>query len=219
MRSSAPSSVNEQHTRQARAPSRAGVTRARHALARYRHALQEDFAFMRQARAKYLNDHIGADTWPKEAVKRIGLQMMVAIRTMHLFRDVGFLPGAQATSRLIRHVYGAEVHWNSCWEPGINIVHGNGLVVGAGAHIHTGCLLLHNVTLGDAYDASSDLIGGPTLRANVHVGPNSCLLGPIEIGEHSKIMAGSTLDHSVPAGSLVRPAEVVVSSRAGFRTH
>jgi len=187
--------------------------RLRTALDRYRAGLEGDFAFMREARAKYLGDHIAADAWPKEAIKRIGLQMMVAIRTMHLLRDAGLMPGAQLASRIIRYVYGAEIHPSSRWEPGINIVHGNGLVVGAGAHIHKGCLLLHNVTLGDAYDAKAKMIGGPTLEAHVHVGPNSCLLGPIRIGEHSKIMAGSVLDHSIPARTLVRPAPVLEMSR------
>ena len=33
-------------------------------------------------------------------------------------------------SRLIRHAYGAEIHWKAGLEPGISIVHGTGVVVG-----------------------------------------------------------------------------------------
>lgn len=189
------------------------ISRLQGALRSYRAGLSGDFEFMRSARAKYLQDSIAPNAFPVELVKKIGLQMMVAIRTMHLLRDAGFTPGAQVVSRLIRHVYGAEIHWESQWAPGINIVHGNGLVVGAGAQIRSGCLLLHNVTLGDAYDQSTGRIGGPSLGENVHIGPNSTLIGPISVGAHSKIMAGSTLDRSVPARSLVRPAPVMVTTR------
>jgi serine acetyltransferase len=57
------------------------------------------------------------------------------------------------------------------------------------------------------------VIGGPTLDEHVHVGAGSALLGPIHVGSHSKIMAGCTVAQSVPPGSLVRPAPVVITSR------
>jgi serine O-acetyltransferase len=190
------------------------VDRVRAALITFRHALQEDFAFMRRARAKYLNDDMSESAFPVEVAKKIGLQMMVAVRTMHLVRDAGAPMGAQVVSRMIRYVYGAEIHYQSQWAAGVNIVHGNGLVVGSGAIIGPGSVLFHNVTLGDAFDKTTGRIGGPILVSNVHVGPGCALLGPITIGEHSKLMAGSTLDCSVPARSLVRPAQVQVVSRS-----
>lgn len=179
----------------------------------YAQNVKADFELMREGRAKYLGDSIAEDALASETVKRIGLQMMVAIRTMHFFRDAGFLPGAQVASRVIRHVYAAEIHPQSRWAPGVNIVHGNGLAVGSGAQIRHGCVLLHNVTLGDAFDQETGVIGGPTLDEHVHVGAGCALLGPIHVGSHSKIMAGSTLAQSVPAGSLVRPAPVVITPR------
>jgi serine acetyltransferase len=189
------------------------LLRLRHAVQTYVHNVRADFELMREGRAKYLGDSIAEDALAGETLKRIGLQMMVAIRTMHLFRDAGFTTGAQVTSRLIRHVYAAEIHPASRWSPGINIVHGNGLAVGGGAQIRHGCVLLHNVTLGDAFDKATGVIGGPTLGEHVHVGAGSTLLGPIHIGNNSKIQAGSTLSQSVPPGSLVRPAPVVVTQR------
>ena len=103
-----------------RAPRRAGIGAA---FSHYVAAVRADFELMRRGRAKYLGDDIGARAFPAEVVKRIGLQLMVAVRTMHLLRDAGLTPGAQIASRLIRHVYGAEIHWESEWEPGINLVH------------------------------------------------------------------------------------------------
>ena len=189
------------------------VAQLRAAVTIYVEGVRGDFELMRSGRAKYLGDNIGANDFPSELVKRIGLQMMVAIRTMHLFRDAGLAPAAQVASRLIRHVYGAEVHWQSRWEPGINLVHGNGLVVGKGATVRHGCVILHNVTLGDAFDPATGRIGGPSLGRNVHIGPGCTLLGPINIGDGSKLMAGSMLDSSVPPRSLVRPTPALVSRR------
>jgi serine O-acetyltransferase len=189
------------------------LARLRRAASTYIHNVQADFELMRQGRAKYLGDTIAEDALAGETLKRIGLQMMVAIRTMHFFRDAGLMLGAQITSRVIRHVYAAEVHPLSRWSPGINIVHGTGLAVGSGAQIRHGCVLLHNVTLGDAFDQATGVIGGPTLGEHVHVGAGCTLLGPIHVGNDSKIQAGSTLSHSVPPGSLVRPAPVVVTRR------
>lgn len=187
--------------------------RLRSALRSYVEGVRGDFELMRTGRAKYLGDAIAPNAFPSEVVKRIGLQIMVAIRTMHLLRDAGLTPGAQLASRLIRHVYGAEIHYLSQWEPGVNLVHGNGLVVGSGARIKHGCVILHNVTLGDAFDPSTGRIGGPTLGESVHIGPGCTLLGPISVGANSKLMAGSILDRSVPPRSLVKPNPPVITRR------
>jgi serine acetyltransferase len=194
-------------------PKRTRFERLSDALGTFKIAVREDFELMRRGRAKYLGDSIGEKALPIEAVKRIGLQMMVAIRTMHLFRDAGLEVGAQAASRLIRYVYGAEIHPESRWEPGINLVHGNGLVVGKGATLRRGCVILHNVTLGDAFDVKTGHIGGPSLGEGVHIGPGCTLIGPINVGDGTKLMAGSVLDSSVPPRSLVRPPASIISRR------
>ena len=50
----------------------------------------------------------------------------------------------------------------------------------------------------------------PTLERNVHVGPGASLIGPITVGEGSKVRAGAVLRRSVPPGSLVEtPAPLV----------
>jgi len=194
-------------------PQPAARPSVKHALSRFVGAVRADFELMRAGRQKYLGDTIAASAFPSEVVKRIGLQMMVAIRAMHLLRDAGSVQGAQFASRLIRHVYNAEIHWQSDWAPGVNLVHGNGLVVGSGTRIGPGCVLLHNVTLGDAFDAATGTIGGPQLGSGVHIGPGCVLLGPISVGAGSKLMAGSILDSSVPARSLVRPPAPLITKR------
>ncbi len=173
-----------------------------------------DFEAMQIGRAKYLGDEISYSQFPGEVVKKIGLQMMVAVRAMQLLRDARMPLGAQVASRMIRYVYGAEIHWDARIAPGTNIVHGNGLVIGGAVTVGEGCVLLHNVTLGAAFDPVTGVNVGPTLGKNVHVGPGATIIGKITVGDGSKIMAGAVLDRSVPPGSLVSPAPAVVTLRA-----
>ena len=136
---------------------------------------------------------------------------------MTLLRDarVPLLP--QIASRLIRHAYGAEVHWNTTILDGVAIVHGTGLVLSHRAVVGEGCILFHNVTLGEGLDPETKESGAPTLGRDVHVGPGATLLGPIHVGDGSKIAAGVVLTRSVPAGSLVKAPEPVVTERAAAR--
>ena len=56
-----------------------------------------------------------------------------------------------------------------------------------------GCILFHNVTLGEGVDPETRETGAPTLGRDVHVGPGATLLGPIHVGDGTKIMAGAVL--------------------------
>ena len=151
----------------------------------------------------------------RSAVTNVGLQMLVAVRLMRLLRDLRIPGGAQVASRLIRHLYGAEIHWNAEIAAGVSIVHGNGLVISHGAVVGPNCLLFQNVTLGESMQSSSRTVGSPTLLADVHVMPGAILLGPITIGAGSKIGANSVIDVDVAPRSVVRsPAVEVVARRS-----
>jgi serine acetyltransferase len=56
--------------------------------------------------------------------------------------------------------------------------------------------------------------GAPTLQARVHVAPGATLLGPITIGEGSKIMPNVVVTRDVPPGSVVEAPVPAVRSRA-----
>jgi serine O-acetyltransferase len=90
------------------------------------------------------------------------------------------------------------------------IVHGMGLAISHAARVARGCILFQNVTLGMGIDPTTRRTGAPTLERNVHVGPGATLIGPITIGEGSKVMAGAVVTRSVPPGSVVEtpPPEV-----------
>jgi serine O-acetyltransferase len=186
-------------------------------LSTFLRSVRADYATVQRYRAKYHGDERARAPQPADAVSKIGFQMMIAMRAMALVRDARLPLLPQVASRLIRHAYGAEVHWNTTLRDGIAIVHGTGLVLSHRAVIGEGCILFHNVTLGEGLDPETKETGAPTLGRDVHVGPGATLLGPIHVGDGTKIAAGAVLMRSVPAGSLVRPAEAVVTERAPSR--
>jgi serine acetyltransferase len=75
------------------------------------------------------------------------------------------------------------------------------------------------VTLGEGRDGDTQSVGSPTLEKDVHIGPNAVILGPIRVGEGTKIMATSVLTQSVPKGSLVSPGDTKISPRKQLKTN
>jgi serine O-acetyltransferase len=120
-------------------------------------------------------------------------------------------------SRLIRHMYGAEIHWKAQLAPGVSVIHGTGLVISHAAEVGPGCILFQDVTLGESLDPLTGVVGAPRLGSHVHVGPGAKLIGPIRLGSGSKVAAGAVLTRSVPPNSLVASPEAVVTSRARAR--
>ena len=180
----------------------------------WREALRADHAMVRHYEDRYGHHSRSSGRWLVDVITKVGLQELAAIRWMRLVRDLHVPLGAKITSRLIRHLYGSDVHWDAELAPGIVLVHGFGLAISHAARVGPGCILFQNVCLGMGIDPSTRQSGAPTLEANVHVGPGATLLGPITVGEGSKVMAGVTLTSSVPPGSVVEAVVPSVRRRA-----
>ena len=144
---------------------------------------------------------------------RAGFQMMVGYRLMRLFAESGVPLAPQVISRLVRFVYGADIHYEAQIADGVVIVHGMGMAVSGLARIGRGAILAHNVSIGEGIDPVTRAVGAPTLEERVHVGPGATLLGPITIGAGSKVMAGCVVRSSVPPDSLVEAPEPRVAPR------
>lgn len=154
-----------------------------------------------------------------DAVQRIGFQLLVAYRIMRLCRQLRFGLLARICSRLMRHLYSADVHWDAELAPGVVIVHGIGLVISHAARVGTGCVLFQQVTLGESIHPVTREVGAPTLEPHVHVAPGAVLIGPIVIGQQSKIAANAVVSASVPARSVVESPAMIVRSRDGVTGH
>ncbi len=190
----------------------AATTGVRAELRALRAAIRADHDMSLHYRRKY-HGEAGRSRLIVDLVRKVGFQMLVAYRIMRFFEAcrIPLLP--QLVSRFIRHAYSAEIHWKTRIAPGVSIVHGVGLVLSHAAEVGEGCILFQNVTLGENLNSTTGRVGAPRLGRNVHVGPGATLLGPIEVGEGSKIAAGVVLMRTVSPASRVTPAEPVVRGR------
>lgn len=188
--------------------------RVRGALRSMVAAVREDHAMLQHYDAKYASDVRGAGaSLPKDLVTRIGFQMLAACRVMRFCVDAGIPVAPKVASRLIRHAYGSDVHWEAQLEPGIVVVHGMGLAVSGAARVERGAILFQNVTLGMSLDPASGTSGAPVIERDVHVGAGSTLVGPITVGARSKVTANCFVRESVPPDSLVEAPAPTVSLR------
>jgi serine acetyltransferase/GT2 family glycosyltransferase len=177
--------------------------------------MRADLAADRVARARYASDaaesHARTSLMPGEP--DVGLRVMRAVRLMIFFRDAGHRLFAMITSRVIRHLYRSDVHWDAQWGEGVTLIHGFGLAISHAARIGPGCVVFHNVCLGVSIDAETRVSGAPTLEYGVHVGPGATLVGPIVVGGETTVMPAAVLSRSVPGGSVVAAAPPVVRRR------
>jgi serine O-acetyltransferase len=177
-------------------------------------AVREDHAMMRHYDEKYAADGRERDAnLARDLVSRIGFQMLASYRAMRFCVEAEIPLAPRVASRLIRHVYGSDIHWEAKLEPGVVLVHGMGLAISHAARVRRGAILFQNVTLGMGTDPVSRKSGAPIVEEGVHVGAGSTLFGPITVGARSKVTSNCLLRASVPPDSLVEAPAPKVSVR------
>jgi serine O-acetyltransferase len=177
-------------------------------------AVREDHAMLHHYDGKYPSGVGKEGSLLRDLVTRIGFQMLAACRAMRFCADAGIPLAPQAASRMIRHVYGSDIHWEAELEPGVVVVHGMGLAVSRAARVGRGVILFQNVTLGMGVDPDSRAVGAPVLEPNVHVGAGSTLVGPITVGAGSKVTSNCFVRASIRPDSLVESPMPTVSARS-----
>ncbi len=122
-------------------------------------------------------------------------------------RNLHFL--SRFVSQFSRFLTGIEIHPGATIGKRLFIDHGNGLVIGETAVIGNDVTLFHQVTLG----GTGKITGKrhPTIKDNVIVSTGAKVLGPIIIGENSKIGANAVILGDVPdnATAVGLPARIV----------
>lgn len=109
--------------------------------------------------------------------------------------------------------FGVDIHPACQIGKGVMFDHATGIVVGETAVIEDNVSLLQNVTLGGTGNEHGDR--HPKVRTGVLIGAGAKVLGNIEIGEGSKVGAGSVVLKDVPAHSTAVgiPAKIVGSPK------
>jgi serine O-acetyltransferase len=178
-------------------------------------AVREDHAMMHRYDDKYATERNDAGAaLARDLVTRVGFQMLAACRFMRFCARAEIPLAPKVASRMIRHLYGSDVHWEAQLEPGIVVVHGMGLAISRAACVQRGAILFQNVTIGMGIDPASRRVGAPVVEREVHVGAGSTLIGPITVGTGSKVTANCFVRASVPPHSIVEAPVPTVSARA-----
>ena len=138
-----------------------------------------------------------------------GLHARIMHRLSHALNERGMKFGARAVSQFAKFLTGIEIHPGATIGRRLVIDHGMGIVIGETAEIGDNCTIYQGVTLG----GTGKDVGKrhPTLGNNVMVGAGAKVLGPLKVGDNSKIAANAVVLHEVPENSTAVgiPAKVV----------
>lgn len=136
-------------------------------------------------------------------------------RVAHRFWGWGWLTLARFVSHVGRFLTGIEIHPAAKLGSGLFIDHGMGVVIGETSEIGENVTLLHGVTLGGTSLKREKR--HPTLGSNVVVGAGATILGAFQIGDGSRIGAGSVVVREVPPNSVVVGVPGRVTHKDGQR--
>lgn len=117
--------------------------------------------------------------------------------------------GARLISQLSRFFTGIEIHPGASIGKRLFIDHGMGVVIGETAEIGDDVTIFHQVTLGGTGKDTGKR--HPTLENNVLISAGAKVLGPVVIGENSKIGANAIILGDIPKNctAVGLPAKIV----------
>jgi serine O-acetyltransferase len=130
-----------------------------------------------------------------------GLHAIWSHRLAHYLeeRKVPLLP--RLISMLTRAVTGIEIHQGAVLGHGLFIDHGMGVVIGETAEVGDNVTIYQGVTLGGTGKEKGKR--HPTVGDNVVIAAGASVLGPITLGENSKVGAGAVVVKDVPPNCTV----------------
>jgi serine O-acetyltransferase len=138
-----------------------------------------------------------------------GVHAVIWHRIAHGLWRSGFRFAARFFAWLSRLLTNIDIHPGATIGRRFFIDHGAGVVIGETAEIGDGVTLYHGVTLGGTTWSPGKR--HPTLQDGVVVGAGAKILGPITIGQRTRVGANSVVVASTPADVTVVgiPAKVV----------
>jgi serine O-acetyltransferase len=189
------------------------ISKLRRAASSLAEAVRSDQATLHDYHRRYGGSSEPDALLAKEIVEKVGLQLLAAYRLMRFFSDVDAALAARITSRLIRHLYGSDIHWDADFAAGVMVVHGMGMAISHSARVGRGVCLFQHCTLGEGRHPDTNEVGAPTIEDDAVIGAGAVLIGPITIGARSKIMPGCIVVRSVPPDSIVEAPQSIVKPR------
>ncbi len=141
-----------------------------------------------------------------------GFHALVTHRFAHALWNEGRRDFALYLQSQSSRIFAVDIHPATRMGIGIMLDHGTGLVIGETAVVGDNCSILQNVTLGGNGKETGDR--HPKIGRNVLLAAGAKILGNIEVGDCSKVAAGSVVLKDVPSNKTVAgvPAKIVGDS-------
>ena len=144
-----------------------------------------------------------------------GVHAIIAHRVANgLYKKKHYL-AARTVSQAAKMITGIEIHPGATIGKGLVIDHGTGVVIGETAEIGDNCTIYQGVTLG----GTGKDVGKrhPTLGNNVMVGAGAKILGPLHIGDNTKIAANAVVLDEIPENCTAVGIPAKIVKRQGVR--
>jgi serine O-acetyltransferase len=140
-----------------------------------------------------------------------GVHALLFHRLAHFLWSIKLKLIARILSHLARILTGIEIHPGAQIGRRFFIDHGMGVVIGETAIIGDDCTLYHGVTLGGTTWKKGKR--HPTLKNNVVIGAGAKVLGPITLGNNSKVGSNAVVVTDIPNDSTAVgiPAKIIES--------
>ncbi len=143
-----------------------------------------------------------------------GVHAIWGHRISHWLWNRGAKLAARVFAEFNRVLTGVEIHPGATLGNALFIDHATGVVIGETAEVGNDVTIFHGVTLGGT--SSEPGKRHPTIGDRVVIGAGAKILGPIKIGDDSRIGANSVVVKEVPSSAVVVgvPGQVVTRDRA-----
>jgi serine O-acetyltransferase len=142
-----------------------------------------------------------------------GVHAIWGHRISHWLWNRGARLAARTFAELTRIFTGVDIHPGAILGSGLFIDHATGVVIGETAQVGDNVTMYHGVTLGGlGVDIAKR---HPTIGDRVTIGAGAKILGPIKIGEDSRVGANAVVVREVPSSSVVVGVPGQVISRLG----
>ena len=150
--------------------------------------------------AAMANDPAAKSKW-EVFLTYAGVKALYMYRIAHAFHVRGHYLIARIISQRARRKTGIEIHPGAKIGSGVFIDHGSGVVIGETSEIGDNVTIYQGVTLG----GTGKDVGKrhPTIGNNVMISAGAKVLGPVTVGDYSKIGAGSVVLKDVPPHSTI----------------
>jgi len=139
-----------------------------------------------------------------------GVQALLLHRAAHKLQQLGVPLLPELLRRLNISLTGADLHPSAVIGSGVRLIHSVGIIIGPDARVGENCDIFGGVVLGGRGGAR-ETDGCPIIGHDTVVCVGAKILGPVTVGNHVTIAAGSVVLDSMPDYCLVAgmPATVL----------